>query len=140
MLRRAVLHCHDFGAALSGCDLEHMPVAGRRMDEKIEVFARQALQPAGQVILKEYDDVFHVKVIAPANLRAKRISNSQRISYQTAQAQIETSDRARKNYLLRYYNARWDDPELYDMIINTDRIDPEQAAYLVCQAIAQCFQ
>lgn len=95
---------------------------------------------AGQVILHNHPNVFHVKVIAPSALRAERIARRHNLSLEAAKAQIETSDRNRKNYLKRYYRARWDDPELYDLIINTDRLDPEQAACLICQALTHCDQ
>lgn len=95
---------------------------------------------AGQVILHDHPNVFHVKVIAPSALRAERIARLHNLYLEAAKAQIEASDRNRKNYLKRYYRARWDDPELYDIIINTDRLDPEQAACLICQALTHCDQ
>jgi cytidylate kinase len=94
---------------------------------------------AGQVILHDRPDVIHVKVMAPAGLRAERLVRDQSITLAAAQAQVTASDRARRNYLQRYYHVRWDDPELYDLILNTARLDPLQAACLVCQALSQCF-
>ena len=95
---------------------------------------------AGQVILKDHPNVLHVKVIAPAELRAERLALQQEISIESARAQIEASDNARRNYLRRYYRVRWDDPDLYDLIVNTTRLDPEEAACLICQALSQCVQ
>lgn len=89
---------------------------------------------AGQVILRDRPDVLHVRVIAPSALRAERIAHAQGISITAAQAQVKASDRSRRNYL-RYYRARWDDPELYGLIINTERLPPELAADLICQAL-----
>jgi cytidylate kinase len=89
---------------------------------------------AGQVILKDRPAVLHVQVMAPAALRAERIARTQNIALAAAQAQIQASDRARRNYLRRYYHARWDDPELYDLIVNTARLTPEAAAGLICRA------
>jgi cytidylate kinase len=94
---------------------------------------------AGQVILRDRPDVFHIKVIAPSMLRAERLTYQQGISLSAAQAQVTTSDHTRRNYLQRYYHVRWDDPELYDLIVNTTRLDPAQAACLVCQVLSQCL-
>ncbi|MGW8250275.1 MAG: cytidylate kinase-like family protein [Anaerolineales bacterium] len=94
---------------------------------------------AGQVILRGFPDTLHVKIIAPASLRAERISAEQNISLEAAAAQIAASDKARSSYLRRWYNARWDDPELYDLILNTQRLSADQAACLICQALAQCI-
>ncbi len=94
---------------------------------------------AGQVILSNFPNTLHVNVIAPAGIRANRIAETHNIPIEAASAQIETSDRARRSYLRRYYNARWDDPELYDLIVNTQRLSPDQAACLICQALSQCI-
>jgi cytidylate kinase len=94
---------------------------------------------AGQVILGNNPKVLHVKVIAPASLRAERIAREQNIPIRSAQEQIKASDQTRKDYLRRYYRVRWDDPELYDLIINTTRLTPEEAACLICQALTQCI-
>ncbi len=92
---------------------------------------------AGQVILRGRPDVLHVKVIAPLSLRAERVAHRQNIPVAAAQAQVEASDRTRRNYLRRYYHARWDDPELYDLIINTERLTTAAAAELICLAVTQ---
>ena len=94
---------------------------------------------AGQVILKDHPNVLHVKVIAPSTLRAKRIAQAQNISLEAAQSQVEMSDKIRRNYLKRYYKVRWDNPELYDLIVNTARLNPSQAACLICQTLDQCL-
>ena len=94
---------------------------------------------AGQVILKDHPNVLHVKVIAPSTLRAKRIAQAQNISLEAAQSQVEMSDKNRRNYLKRYYKVRWDNPELYDLIVNTARLNPSQAACLICQTLDQCL-
>lgn len=92
---------------------------------------------AGQVILRERRDVLHVKVIAPAELRAERIARQMLIPIEAAQAQINASDRNRRDYLRRFYKTRWDDPELYDLILNTARLNPEQAATLICMTLSE---
>lgn len=94
---------------------------------------------AGQVILRDNPGVLHVKVMAPASLRAERIAREQNIPITSAQEQIKASDQTRKDYLRRYYKVRWDDPELYDLIVNTARLTPEGAACLICQALTQCI-
>lgn len=93
---------------------------------------------AGQVILADWPGVLHVKVIAPFELRARRVAQAQGISLEAARSQVETSDASRRSYLRRYYQARWDNPELYDLIVNTARLEPAQAACLVCQALEHC--
>ena len=95
---------------------------------------------AGQIILGKRPDVLHVKVIAPASLRADRIARMHNVPITAAMAQVKASDRTRKDYLRRHYHARWDDPDLYDLILNTARLDADQGACLICKAVEQCQQ
>lgn len=95
---------------------------------------------AGQMILRDRPDVFHVRVVAPIDVRATRLVAQQQISFETSLAQITASDQTRRNYLRRYYQAKWDDPELYDLIVNTGRLAPEQAACLICEAMSHCLK
>lgn len=90
---------------------------------------------AGQVILRDHSDTLHVRLMAPTRMRAERIAQTQEISIGAALAQIEASDRYRRNYLKRFYQVRWDDPELYDLVINTGRVTPGVAAELIVQAL-----
>lgn len=92
---------------------------------------------AGQVILRGKSEVLHVRVCAPLELRVERIAERHSVSMEAARAQVEASDQARTRYLKRYYQARWDDPDLYDMVINTARISAEHAALIICKALGQ---
>ncbi len=90
---------------------------------------------AGQVILREHSQVLHVRVVAPKPLRIERLMQRYNIPAEAAEAQIEASDRYRRNYVKRFYHARWDDPELYDLVINTEHLSPDLAAELVAAAL-----
>jgi cytidylate kinase len=91
---------------------------------------------AGQVILRGVPNVIHVRIIAPLELRAQRIAQLCAIPIEAARAQVEASDRNRRAYLRRYYNVRWDDPTLYDLILNTERLTPDMAATIISQTIS----
>jgi cytidylate kinase len=90
---------------------------------------------ASQVILRDWPDVLHVRIVAPAIVRAVRVAQEQSISLEAAHAQIEASDRSRRSYLQRYYHVHWHDPDLYDLTINSARLSPTAAADLICQAV-----
>lgn len=89
---------------------------------------------AGQIILKDRADTLHVRIVAPKTLRVERIAKKLDITREQALAQVEASDRYRANYLRRFYKARWDDPSLYHLVLNTAYLTPQQAAAIVCQA------
>lgn len=95
---------------------------------------------AGQVILRNHKNTIHVLVIGNADMRAQRLAQSQHITLKAAAAQVTTSDRSRQSYLKRYYNIRWLDPQLYDLVISTDNITPAFAAEMICSAATRGLQ
>jgi cytidylate kinase len=111
------------------------------MEEVIRELAQEGnviiVGRAGQAILRGYPNVLHVRVISPAQLRAQRIAEQHDLPISGAMEQVEASDRTRRLYLKRFYNLRWDDPELYDLIINTENICPETAAVLITEAVSR---
>lgn len=90
---------------------------------------------AGQLLLKDRADVLHVRVIAPQAVRAERVARARGVPPQAALAQVEASDRYRANYLKRFYQVRWDQAELYDLVINTARTAAPEAAEVICRAL-----
>jgi cytidylate kinase len=90
---------------------------------------------AGQVILRGRPDVLHVRIYAPLELRVERIAKQRYVSPKAARAQVLASDKARTLYLKRYYQSRWDDPDLYDVMVNTEHLGMHDAALVVCEAL-----
>lgn len=92
---------------------------------------------AGQVVLRDVPGVFHARLIAPLDARVYRLARQQSITESAARAQIDASDRHRRDYLAQFYGMSWDDPELYDVVINTARLAPEIAAGMICLAASE---
>ncbi len=92
---------------------------------------------AGQVILRGRPGVLHVRVYAPLDLRVERIAERHNVSLETARTQVLTSDQSRTRYLKKYYQSRWDDPDLYDLMINTEHLDAQNTAWVICKALQQ---
>lgn len=86
---------------------------------------------AGQIILRGYPDVLHVRITAPIALRIERVAARHSISSAAAQARVESSDRTRSTYVQRHYHVDWDDPKLYDLIINTETLPVPLARELI---------
>lgn len=93
---------------------------------------------AGQIILADWPGVLHVRVIAPVELRAERLAQRLGIPFQAARAQVDASDRYHQNYFKRFYNTRWDDPNHYDLVLNTAKLSPEDAAEIICSVLGKC--
>lgn len=90
---------------------------------------------ASQVVLKDFPGVLHLRVIASENTRIANISLQKNINPVAAKAQIVESDRYRRNYLERFYRIDWNNPALYDLTINTDRLSIDQAVEIVMPLI-----
>ena len=92
---------------------------------------------AGQVILADRPNALHVRVIAPLALRVEQIASAQNIPAAAARAQIEQSDRTRRDHLRGYHGVDWNDPRLYDLVLNTAGLTVEGCVDLVCHALAR---
>lgn len=91
---------------------------------------------AGQFILRQKPGTLHVRIIAPARLRAERVAAFNDIPQEKAVAQIEASDKNRRKFLKRLFKIDWDNPLLYDLLINTAHVDTTQSARLIVEAIS----
>lgn len=89
---------------------------------------------AGQVLLQEFPQSLHVRIIAPLALRIERLAHMNQISIEAAKSQIEASDHSRERFLHRFFNVRIEDPQLYDLVINTARLSVDQSARLIALA------
>lgn len=95
---------------------------------------------AGQAILHERTGVLHVRLVAPLEVRVERVAQRQNIGLEFAREQVKASDKARAYYLKRFYRMSWDDPYLYDLIINTGRTSTNSAVEVICQAALAAAQ
>ncbi len=91
----------------------------------------------GQAILKHKVGVLHVRIIAPETLRVERIMKSRGLNREAALKLIKDNDQAAAEYLRRFYNINWEDPELYDLVLNTGKIDFDRAAQVISSATSQ---
>ncbi len=89
----------------------------------------------GQAILREEPGVLHVRIQAGLEIRARRIFERGNFSWGGARELALKRDQASAEYLERFYNIDWADSYLYDLVINTSKLDPEAAAHIVVKAV-----
>jgi cytidylate kinase len=53
------------------------------------------------------------------------------LTQREATQRVLASDRARAEYLSRYYGVNWLDPQLYDLVLNAGRVSIATAIQLV---------
>ena len=93
------------------------------------------------MILHECPGVLHLRVIAPMENRIQTLKGQYKQSHQDyfadissrrgAQDFIMERDAISADYIKRLYNADWDEPALYHLIINTAKMSIEMAAQSV---------
>ena len=88
----------------------------------------------GQIILAGREDALHVQVIALRASRINWIQEQRSVTADVAAALVDASDRARAAYLRRHFQVHWDAPELYDLIVNTERLTVSAAAEIIRSA------
>ncbi|MBI2524353.1 MAG: cytidylate kinase family protein [Candidatus Rokubacteria bacterium] len=100
----------------------------------LEMAARDNLVISGRgssLVLRRVRHALKVRVIAPELLRARRIEVRQGLTAEAAEHLVRQSDRERAARLKFLFHVDWEDPLLYDMTLNTERVDGEEACHLV---------
>src|SRR5579864_2169903 len=86
------------------------------------------------ILLKDRPDVVRVLIVASVATRARRLQERLGISHDEALRELRKSDQHRTAYMQQHYHADWRDADLYDLVINTDRMSFEVAAAVVLHA------
>ena len=86
------------------------------------------------VILAYKPNTLRVRIIAPLEKRLKRVMQIEHLSQDDALRLIRETDGHRERYAKQYYDVAWDNPRLYDIIINTEKLSNEDAACLITEA------
>jgi cytidylate kinase len=84
-----------------------------------------------QALLQQMLGTLHVRIVAPFELRARRVSEEEGFSEEEARRVVEERDRARAQYLSTLYGVEWDDTSLYDLVVSTRQMDLGSVAQLI---------
>jgi len=75
-----------------------------------------------QIILRNYPDVIHLRFDASPEYRIRQVMKKEKISAEEAEEKVKKIDRKRRDYISYFYGKKVDSPDLYDMIINVERL------------------
>jgi cytidylate kinase len=89
----------------------------------------------GQVVLHAAPDVLHVRLVAPVELRARRVQQNEGLTEDAARKRVAERDEASHDYVKRFYSADAADPLLYDLALNMNKLTPATAAELIIKAL-----
>ena len=89
----------------------------------------------GQFLFKDIPGVFRIRVIAPIALRLERIKQQHNDDARLAEKLIRHSDHDKAGFHKFFFHINWEDPDLYDLVINTRFLTIEAAARLIRDAL-----
>jgi cytidylate kinase len=88
---------------------------------------------AASLALAQREDVLRVFVTASPPTRAERVASTLGVDEKQAGRAIKRSDAERADYIKRFYGVDAELPTHYDLVINTDRLAPDDAARLIVE-------
>ncbi len=91
----------------------------------------------GQILLRGIAHVLRVRVIAPFDLRVKRVMKKmtgqmgESVDVRTTAEMVRRSDHEKHGRMRYLYDVDWSDPSLYDLVFNTEKLTTEAAVDMI---------
>ena len=87
-----------------------------------------------QLLLNSFGCALHVLVTGSMEKRIGQVMQEKRVGREIAEKMIERSDHDKKGFFRFAFNEDWLNPNLYDLILNTDKLGIESATKMVLDA------
>ncbi|MGH2535239.1 MAG: AAA family ATPase [Thermomicrobiales bacterium] len=81
-----------------------------------------------QILLADTPGVLRAKIMAAEAVRAGRLSSTYGLPPEHALRAVRRADYEQRDYNKAIYGADWDDPLLWDVVVNTDHVTVEDAS------------
>lgn len=95
---------------------------------------------AGNCILADRPNTLHVFVFAPVEVRIKRAMELAKLTRSEAEHRIAGMDKLRTDYVHRFYQAEWRDPQGYHLQLDSGEWGEEGVADLIMWALEHRLQ
>lgn len=82
----------------------------------------------GQYLLNGKSHVINARLVAPFELRVRRVMDRLQLEKKIATELVETSDQKREEFIAYLYREKVGDAKWYDIVIDTDRFPPDRVA------------
>jgi cytidylate kinase-like protein len=90
----------------------------------------------GSVITARLGYAFHVRLVGSVERRIEHVQENLRMDADAARDYVGEHDLGRRRYVKKYYRRDIEDPLLYHLVINTDRVPYAEAAAMIAEAVA----
>ena len=84
-----------------------------------------------QVLLKDRQDTLHLRIVAPMAQRIARLMDVANVDAAAAKQLLIKRDKASADYLQYFYQAQWDNPQWYHLVLNTGMMSLQDAENMV---------
>ncbi len=85
-------------------------------------------------ILSDWPCAFHVQIVGPLEDRVEQIMEREGLNWKQALRRVQDSDAARSGYFQRQFKVEWLTSSLYDLVINTGKINRDDAVSWIASA------
>lgn len=92
---------------------------------------------AGQELFPGIRDVLKVLIIASMDYRIEQVKERRALDQENARQFLKDLDRVRGRRLRALFHIDWQDPLGSDLVINTSRINPDMAVFLITEAASR---
>jgi cytidylate kinase len=86
-----------------------------------------------QMLLRDFECALHVFIHASEATRIRNLTSQRGLSEEVARKLINKRDHEQKGFFRYAFHRDWNDPALYDMIINTEQIGLDLAAKIIME-------
>ena len=89
----------------------------------------------GQYVLRTFEDTYHILLIAKEEDRIKFIQDNYRVSRERAIQILKRMAKRRTNLYSYFGKKDYDDPALYDLVLNMSLLSIDKVEELICKLI-----
>ena len=89
----------------------------------------------GQALFHGTPGVLKARVIAPLDVRVKRVMAKLSVTEERARQVIQRNDTERAGYHRFFFNVAWDSHDLYDVTLNTETLSVDESVSILSQAV-----
>lgn len=86
-----------------------------------------------QCILQKKPDTFHVLLKMEPEEKVRQVMEAHKCTRKAAEKMIKNDEEEKKAYTRKYFDKDWQDPGLYDVIVDMENYSVESAVDLVCE-------
>jgi cytidylate kinase len=86
-----------------------------------------------QVLLRDFGCALHVRIFASESTRISTLIAQSGLDRAAAKKMIHKSDSEQRGFLRYSFHMDWNDPSLYDVVINRDKLSAASAARIIIE-------